>query len=85
MGISFLFLQPNINQLLGNLGAKRSQFDNAAFGILDVRSLIHDSLVIQQNASQALGQAVSPIPFSVTFERCCDCCLLTNLIAHQCP
>lgn len=59
MGIAFLFLQPNINQLLNNLNTKRPQFDTALFGILDVRSLIHDTLVVQQNGSEALGKAVS--------------------------
>lgn len=59
IGIEFLFLQPNINLLLQNLDAKRDQFDSALFGILDTRSLIRDTLIIQQNNSAALGTAVS--------------------------
>lgn len=62
MGILFLFLQPNINLLLGNLVAKRDQFDSAAAGLLDTRGLIHDQMVIQKNASLALGNGVSSRP-----------------------
>ncbi|KAJ4420332.1 hypothetical protein N0V82_004431 [Gnomoniopsis sp. IMI 355080] len=58
VGIEFLFLQPNINLLLQNLDAKQGDFDNALFGILDTRSLIRDTLIIQQNNSAALGTAL---------------------------
>lgn len=63
VGISFLSVQPNINLLLQNLDAKQPQFDTAAFGLLDTRSLIHDTLVIQQDGADSLGTAVSaPTP-----------------------
>lgn len=58
MGIEFLFLQPNINLLLQNLNAKQGQFDNALYGILDTRSLIRDTLIIQQTTAAGLGTAV---------------------------
>lgn len=59
MGISFLFLQPNINLLLNNLVAKEPQLDKAAFGLLDTRSLIRDSVVNQQAGAKSLGSSVS--------------------------
>lgn len=58
VGIEFLFLQPNINLLLQNLNAKQGQFDNALYGILDTRSLIRDTLIIQQTTAAGLGTAV---------------------------
>ncbi|WDK09224.1 hypothetical protein CGRA01v4_00502 [Colletotrichum graminicola] len=59
VGIKFLGLQPDINNLLANLKSKRKEFDKAGFKILDVRSLIRDSVAIQQSKSDDLGRAVS--------------------------
>lgn len=59
MGVSFLALQPNINLLLNNLQGKRAAFDGAASGLLDTRSLIRDSITIQQNTAKDLGASVS--------------------------
>ncbi|CAN8097529.1 unnamed protein product [Discula destructiva] len=58
VGIAFLFLQPNINMLLQNLNSKQSLLDGAGFGLLDTRSLIHDTLALQQNGSKALGDSL---------------------------
>lgn len=69
MGIEFLFLQPNINLLLQNLNAKQGQFDNALYGILDTRSLIRDTLIIQQTTAGGLGTAVS-LNFSSSSREC---------------
>lgn len=69
VGIEFLFLQPNINLLLQNLNAKQGQFDNALYGILDTRSLIRDTLIIQQNTAGGLGTAVGSTLSSVARER----------------
>lgn len=68
VGIEFLFLQPNINLLLQNLNAKQGQFDNALYGILDTRSLIRDTLIIQQNTAAGLGTAVGSTLSSVARE-----------------
>ncbi|WYZ37634.1 hypothetical protein EsH8_II_001140 [Colletotrichum jinshuiense] len=57
IGTKFLALQPDINNLLTELQGKRREFDKAGFKILDVRSLIRDSLVIQQDKAGQLGTA----------------------------
>lgn len=80
MGISFLFLQPNINVLLNNLVSKESQLDKAAFGILDTRSLIRDTLVEQQTSAKSLGSSVSrSVPRVPIFRRR----KLTTIPAHR--
>ncbi|KAL0940564.1 antigenic cell wall [Colletotrichum truncatum] len=57
IGTQFLNLQPEITNLLTNLQGKRKEFDKAGFKLLDVRSLIRDSLVIQQDKASDLGSA----------------------------
>ncbi|KAK1584983.1 uncharacterized protein LY79DRAFT_671414 [Colletotrichum navitas] len=57
VGIKFLGLQPDINSLLTNLKSKRREFDKAGFKILDVRSLIRDSVTIQQGKADDLGRS----------------------------
>lgn len=59
IGTRFLSLQPDINNLLTELQSKRGEFDKAGFKILDVRSLIRDSVVIQKDKAGDLGGAVS--------------------------
>lgn len=60
LGTSFLAVQPEITNLLAELQGKRNEFDKAGFKILDVRSLIRDSLKIQQEKAGDLGGAVRP-------------------------
>lgn len=62
IGTSFLAVQPEINNLLTELQGKRKEFDKAGFKILDVRSLIRDSLKIQQDKAGDLGGAVRLLP-----------------------
>ncbi|GJC96794.1 antigenic cell wall [Colletotrichum higginsianum] len=57
IGTRFLSLQPDINNLLTELQSKRGEFDKAGFKILDVRSLIRDSVVIQKDKASDLGGA----------------------------
>ncbi|KAK2016484.1 hypothetical protein LZ32DRAFT_688848 [Colletotrichum eremochloae] len=57
IGVKFVGLQPDINNLLTNLKAKRKEFDKAGFRILDVRSLIRDSVTIQKGKAGDLGTA----------------------------
>ncbi|OLN86278.1 hypothetical protein CCHL11_04163 [Colletotrichum chlorophyti] len=57
IGTRFLGIQPDINNLLTNLGKKRKEFDKAGFNILDVRSLIRDTIVIQKDKAGDLGDA----------------------------
>lgn len=60
VGIQFLGIQPDITKLLTNLAAKKPDFDKAGLKILDVRSLIRDSVAIQQNGAKQLGSSVRP-------------------------
>lgn len=68
VGIQFLGIQPDITKLLTNLAAKKPDFDKAGLKILDVRSLIRDSVSIQQQGAKELGSSVcsgrfySPLP-----------------------
>ncbi|KAF6811173.1 antigenic cell wall [Colletotrichum sojae] len=55
VGTSFLAIQPEITNLLTELQGKRKEFDKAGFKILDVRSLIRDSVKIQQDKAGDLG------------------------------
>ncbi|KAK2022015.1 hypothetical protein LX32DRAFT_658001 [Colletotrichum zoysiae] len=57
VGAKFLGLQPDINNLISNLKDKRKEFDKAGFRILDVRSLIRDSVTIQKDKAGDLGTA----------------------------
>ncbi|KAK1984478.1 hydrophobic surface binding protein A-domain-containing protein [Colletotrichum cereale] len=57
IGVKFLALQPDITNLIGNLKEKRPEFDKAGFKILDVRSLIRDSVTIQKDKADDLGLA----------------------------
>ncbi|OHW98465.1 antigenic cell wall protein [Colletotrichum incanum] len=57
VGTQFLALQPDINNLLAELQSKRKEFDKAGFKILDVRSLIRDSVEIQKDKANDLGGA----------------------------
>ncbi|KAK7436790.1 hypothetical protein CaCOL14_000452 [Colletotrichum acutatum] len=57
IGTQFLSLQPEINNLLTEVQGKRPEFDKAGFRILDVRSLIRDSVVIQKDKAGDLGGA----------------------------
>ncbi|KAK2037771.1 hypothetical protein LZ31DRAFT_600168, partial [Colletotrichum somersetense] len=57
VGAKFLGLQPDINNLISNLKGKRKEFDKAGFKILDVRSLIRDSVTIQKDKASDLGTA----------------------------
>ncbi|KAK1639324.1 hypothetical protein BDP81DRAFT_512270 [Colletotrichum phormii] len=57
IGTQFLGLQPEINNLLTEVQGKRAEFDKAGFRILDVRSLIRDSVVIQKDKAGDLGGA----------------------------
>lgn len=59
VGIQFLGIQPDITTLLNNLAAKKPDFDQAGLKILDVRSLIRDSVSIQQEGAKELGSSVS--------------------------
>ncbi|TDZ38560.1 hypothetical protein C8035_v004808 [Colletotrichum spinosum] len=61
IGTQFLDLQPDISGLLSELQGKRREFDKAGFRILDVRSLIRDSVVIQQDKASDLGGAFTKI------------------------
>lgn len=58
VGIQFLGIQPDITTLLNNLAAKKPDFDEAGLKILDVRSLIRDSVSIQQEGAKQLGSSV---------------------------
>lgn len=58
VGIQFLGIQPDITTLLNNLAAKKPDFDEAGLKILDVRSLIRDSVSIQQQGAKELGSSV---------------------------
>lgn len=58
VGIQFLGIQPDITTLLNNLAAKKPDFDQAGLKILDVRSLIRDSVSIQQEGAKELGSSV---------------------------
>ncbi|POS76808.1 hypothetical protein DHEL01_v204803 [Diaporthe helianthi] len=58
VGIQFLGIQPDINILLKNLAAKKPDFDQAGLKILDVRSLIRDSVSIQQEGAKTLGNSL---------------------------
>lgn len=62
VGIQFLGIQPDITTLLNNLDAKKPDFDQAGLKILDVRSLIRDSLSIQQQGATELGSSVRSTP-----------------------
>jgi hypothetical protein len=53
-----LGIQPDITTLLNNLAAKKPDFDQAGLKILDVRSLIRDSVSIQQEGAKELGTSV---------------------------
>lgn len=64
VGIQFLGIQPDITTLLNNLAAKKPDFDQAGLKILDVRSLIRDSVSIQQEGAKTLGTSVSHTPSS---------------------
>ncbi|KAF6839184.1 antigenic cell wall [Colletotrichum plurivorum] len=66
IGTSFLAIQPEINNLLTELQGKRKEFDKAGFKILDVRSLIRDSVNIQQDKAGDLGGAAMLIPNQLT-------------------
>ncbi|OHF02487.1 hypothetical protein CORC01_02182 [Colletotrichum orchidophilum] len=57
IGTQFLGLQPEINNLLTEVQGKRREFDKAGFKILDVRSLIRDSVVLQKDKAGDLGSA----------------------------
>ncbi|KAJ0134961.1 hypothetical protein CTA2_2401, partial [Colletotrichum tanaceti] len=61
VGARFLGLQPDINNLLTELQSKRREFDKAGFRILDVRSLIRDSVVIQKDKAGDLGGAFTKV------------------------
>ncbi|KAK1994400.1 hypothetical protein LX36DRAFT_673166 [Colletotrichum falcatum] len=61
VGLKFLALQPDINNLITNLKGKRKEFDKAGFRILDVRSLIRDSVTIQKGKAQDLGDAFTKV------------------------
>ncbi|KAF6840023.1 antigenic cell wall [Colletotrichum musicola] len=61
VGTSFLAIQPEITNLLTELQGKRKEFDKAGFKILDVRSLIRDSVKIQQDKAGDLGGALTKI------------------------
>lgn len=69
VGIQFLGIQPDITTLLNNLAAKKPDFDKAGLKILDVRSLIRDSVSIQQNGAKELGSSVC----QGHFHDCCMC------------
>lgn len=58
VGLQFLGIQPDITTLLNNLDAKKPDFDKAGLKILDVRSLIRDSVSIQQQGAKELGSSV---------------------------
>ncbi|KZL75640.1 antigenic cell wall [Colletotrichum incanum] len=61
VGTQFLALQPDINNLLAELQSKRKEFDKAGFKILDVRSLIRDSVEIQKDKANDLGGAFTKV------------------------
>ncbi|GKT51597.1 uncharacterized protein ColSpa_11778 [Colletotrichum spaethianum] len=61
VGTQFLALQPDINNLLNELQSKRKEFDKAGFKILDVRSLIRDSVAIQKDKAGDLGGAFTKV------------------------
>ncbi|GKT57545.1 antigenic cell wall protein [Colletotrichum tofieldiae] len=61
VGTQFLALQPDINNLLAELQGKRKEFDKAGFKILDVRSLIRDSVEIQKDKANDLGGAFTKV------------------------
>ncbi|KAI7775447.1 hypothetical protein LA080_006824 [Diaporthe eres] len=58
VGVQFLGIQPDITTLLNNLAAKKPDFDKAGLKILDVRSLIRDSVSIQQQGAKELGSSL---------------------------
>lgn len=70
IGTQFLSLQPEINNLLTEVQGKRPEFDKAGFRILDVRSLIRDSVVIQKDKAGDLGGAVSQTSFVIQMSAC---------------
>lgn len=74
VGIQFLGIQPDITTLLNNLAAKKPDFDKAGLKILDVRSLIRDSVSIQQQGAKELGSSVCRGHFHVIPENH-DCCM----------
>lgn len=75
VGIQFLGIQPDITKLLTNLAAKKPDFDKAGLKILDVRSLIRDSVSIQQQGAKELGSSVSSgcLPSPLGTHGCCMC------------
>ncbi|KAJ0114133.1 ntigenic cell wall [Diaporthe amygdali] len=58
VGLQFLGVQPDITRLLTNLDGKKPDFDKAGLKILDVRSLIRDSVSIQQTNAKTLGSSL---------------------------
>ncbi|KAI3399749.1 hypothetical protein diail_5817 [Diaporthe ilicicola] len=58
VGLEFLGVQPSITTLLKNLAAKKPDFDQAGLKIIDVRSLIRDSVSIQQEGAKTLGTSL---------------------------
>lgn len=74
VGIQFLGIQPDITTLLNNLAAKKPDFDKAGLKILDVRSLIRDSVSIQQQGAKELGSSVCLGHFHFIPENQ-DCCM----------
>ncbi|KAH7030025.1 hydrophobic surface binding protein A-domain-containing protein [Macrophomina phaseolina] len=57
VGQQFLQLQPQIESLLANIRAKRPEFDNAGFGLIDVVSLLRSNIEQQKEYATALGDA----------------------------
>lgn len=79
VGLQFLGIQPDITTLLNNLDAKKPDFDKAGLKILDVRSLIRDSVSIQQQGAKELGSSVSSTPFQDTpAPPAAVCCVLAR-------
>lgn len=70
VGQKFLELEPQIFSLLDNIKAKRPEFDNAGFGLIDVIGLLRQNLQEQQQSAKALGEAVSPPPFFFCLRAC---------------
>ncbi|KAG8165647.1 hypothetical protein KVR01_004199 [Diaporthe batatas] len=58
VGVQFLGVQPDITTLLNNLAAKKPDFDQAGLKLLDVRSLIRDTISIQQEGAGQLGTSL---------------------------
>ncbi|KAL1618391.1 hypothetical protein SLS56_010581 [Neofusicoccum ribis] len=61
VGQKFLELEPQIFSLLDNIKAKRPEFDNAGFGLIDVIGLLRQNLQEQQQSAKALGEATVAI------------------------